>query len=230
MSRKRQSVDVNVLRRVLGFHLDPVGAAVGEGQVGDGDSFATADVERSSSFGAAVPAPATQGDPRRISGRAAQGDVPLPLENDGPRQPVVAVRQQDGAARLDAVDRREQFLDGRDADHLATGYWEGWDSNRCRTRHAAGRPEDVQQRRRSGQHRRAGVEASGAPARPRRERAGLVGGGLIRGHAVAASTSSPLQTHRFVCRFLHYLVGIHFTLDPRDLSSARSEPYAGFGW
>ena len=48
-------IDADVLRCVLRFHLNPVGPTVGEGQVRDGDPFATGDAENVVPLDFAVP-------------------------------------------------------------------------------------------------------------------------------------------------------------------------------
>ena len=74
---KAAVVNVNVLRRILGFYFDAVRTAVGEREIGDGNFFATCDVKNVVPIVPAVPTFSAQNDFRRIAAGAADGDVGL---------------------------------------------------------------------------------------------------------------------------------------------------------
>ena len=111
-------VNVDVFRGILGFDFDPVGAAVRERKVGDGNAFAAGNVEKVIAHGLTVPSLAAEDHPGRISRSAAQGDILLLPEDKNTGKPVVTIGQQDRSTGRDAIHGGEQLLRGVDVDHL----------------------------------------------------------------------------------------------------------------
>jgi hypothetical protein len=75
-------VDVDVLRRILSFHLDAIRSAVREGEAGEGDAFAATDMEEIVVLCLAIPPLTAEGNLGRVSGGATNGNVLLLLEDN----------------------------------------------------------------------------------------------------------------------------------------------------
>jgi len=133
---------VNVPGRVLGLDLDRVRTAIREGQIGDGDAVAVADVKDVIAPGVAVPTPATERDLGRVTAGAADREVLLCLKDNDPGKLVMTVGEENRVARLSTFDGCEQFVHSRDADYFTVGQRKGRSSGEPR--------RDIHRRRQPG--------------------------------------------------------------------------------
>src|ERR1043165_4468692 len=97
---KSAIVNVDVFRSVLRFHFDSIGMAIRERQIRDGHAIAWADVHNVIVADFAVPPLSAECDLGWISSRASYGDILHLAENHDPRHFVLAVGEEDSAARF----------------------------------------------------------------------------------------------------------------------------------